>query len=402
MSTRPITVSVDAPVSRALALMDAQSVHEIPVLRDRRLAGMITFDAIARRTNLPLSTKVEHLMVIPPFLTVATLYPELAEQLLAVGLRGAPVVGKRGDLLGLVSRTDLVRALPNIPELAGRPVTDVASPVSLVLQEDDPCSPLFTQIRLLEDHPLPVVNRRGRLVGAVGIADLGRVLWRREAPGKRDAKRSGRSGTMLIGMVMHTPALTVEPTATAGDAARAMSKARVSSAFLSEAGRPTGIVSQADLLGLAVGRGEPSGPSTLSDVHVQIHGLRGAGDPEILAEVDQLLAKGLRHISHHARPTFLSLHVSPHSARPGDATVHIRLHTDRGVFYATETGWNFFASVTGALDDIQGQVERSHDLGRKRRRATPRRLALEDEAPVDREVEAQIRAATGDSDGEGE
>ncbi len=97
MTPRPITLSTDAPLSKALGLMRSKSIHEIPVLRNGRLAGMITFDAIARHTNLSLSMKVEHLMVLPPVITGAAEYPELAEQLVSVGLRAAPVVGKRGS-----------------------------------------------------------------------------------------------------------------------------------------------------------------------------------------------------------------------------------------------------------------------------------------------------------------
>ncbi|MCI4348677.1 MAG: CBS domain-containing protein [Thermoplasmata archaeon] len=395
MTPKPITVSTEAQVSRALGIMRAESIHEIPVLKDGRLVGMVTFDAIARRTNLPLSTKVEHLMVIPPFFAPTAPYPELAQQLLAVGLRGAPVLGKRGELLGIVSRTDLVRVLPDLAPLADRAILDVASPASLILHEEDPVSGLFNQVRLLEEHPLPVVDRRGHLVGAVGLADLGRVLWKREAPGRADATVASGLGEIRIATIMHSPPVTVGRNATAGAGARAMSEAHVSSVFLVEDGKPTEIVSQVDLLGLAVGLGEPSGGTSLGDVQIQITGLRGSGDPELLSEIDQIVAKGLRHIAHHARPTILSLHVSPHSGRPGDASVHARLHTDRGMFYATETGWNFFASVSGAMEELQAQVQRSHDSSRTRKRRGGRPAASEDEVPADVDVEEKLRQATG-------
>lgn len=398
MTAKPITLSTDAPVSRALGLMREAHIHEVPILRDRRLVGMVTFESIARRTNLPLSTKVEHLMVLPPLVTATTRYPEIAEQLLAVGLRGAPVVGKKGELLGIVSRTDLVRVLPKLAPMSGHNVDDVASPASLVLHEEDPCAPLFNQVRLLEEHPLPVIDRKGRLVGAVGIADLGQVLWRAELPGKRDRKARGGTGQITIGSIMHSPPVTVSRAATTGDAARAMAAAGVSSVFLVEDGRPTGVVSQADLLGLSIGLDAAAAGSPLKDVYVQVHGLRGSGDPETLTELDELIAKSLRRLSHHARPTLLSVQVSPHSARSGDATVHVRLHTDRGIFFATETGWNFFASVTSSLDDILSQVQRAHEASIGRRRRGGRGASEEDEIPADPDLERKMRAARGADD----
>ncbi|MCI4357765.1 MAG: CBS domain-containing protein [Thermoplasmata archaeon] len=399
MTPKPITLSTDAPLSRALGLMRTNGIHEIPILRNGRLTGMITFDSIARHTNLALSMKVEHLMVLPPVITPSAEYPELAEQLLSVGLRAAPVVGKRGELVGVVSRTDLVRVLPNLPALAQHRVEEIANPVNLILSENDPCSQLFNQVRLLEEHPLPVADRAGHLVGAVGLADLGQVLWKPLLPGKRDRRGPGRIGDITIGTVMHTPALTVEAGSSSGAAALAMSRAKVSSAFLVERGVPVGIVSQASLLGLAVGLAESLTPTKLSDVYVQIHGLRGSGDPETLSEIDQLVAKGLRRIAHHARPTLLSLDVSPHSARAGDATVHVRVQTDEGIYYATVTDWSFFASVTSALDDIEGQARRAHETKERRHRRAPgRKASLTEDSPVTEEVEAKIRAATGDRD----
>ncbi len=401
MTPRPITLSTDAPVSRALGTMRSKGIHELPILRNGRLAGMVTFDGIARRPNLALGTKVEHLMVLPPVITASTRYPELAEQLLAVGLRGAPVVGKKGELLGIVSRTDLIRVLPQIASIASHRVEEVASPANVILQEQDPCAPLFNNIRLLEEHPLPVVDRKGRLVGAVGLADLGRVLWHPVAPGKRDAPLPGRVGDVTIGTIMHSPPLTVAPGTTVGDAARAMSRAKVSSVFLVDGGRPSGVISQADLLGLAVGR-DPAAETTISDVYVQIHGLRGAADPETLAEIDQLVGKGLRRVAHHARPLLFTLNVSPHAARSGDATVHGRLQTDRGIFFASVTGWNFFASVTSVMDDLEAQVQKVHETAERKGRPRGRRNAsVDDDTPVDGDVEAKIRAATGDDDDDG-
>lgn len=397
MTPNPITLSTDAAVSRALGLMREKGIHEIPVLRNNRLVGLITIESLARRTNLPLSTKVEHLLILPPLVTPQTSYSEVAEQLLANGLRAAPVVGKKGELLGIVSRTDLVRAIPDLPSISSHRVEEVASPPGLIIKESESCGMLLHQIRLLEEHPLPVVDRKGHLVGAVGVADLSRVLWRPTAGGKRDAERPGSALEVEVGTIMHSPALTVPRGTTTGAAARLMTKERVSSVFVVEDGRPTGVVSQGDLLGLAVGGAVDAAPS-VDDVYVQIHGLRASGDPTIITEVDRLVAKSLRHIARNTRPVLLSLHITPHAThRAGDATVQARLDTDDGVFHSTETGWNFFASIQQALDDLEAQTRKSRDERRTRRRRSGRVGAREDEEPAaDGELEAKIREATGE------
>ena len=398
MTARPITLPASAPLSLALGLMRSKSIHEIPVLRGKSLAGMITFESIARRTNLPLQTKVEHLLVLPPLVSIGTRFAEIAEQLLAAGLRAAPVVGKKGELLGIISRTDLVRSIPSFPSIARHLIEEVASPPNVILKETEPVANLFSQIRLLEEHPFPVVDRKGRLVGAVGISDLGRVLWRPERGGKEDVPTKGRAQTVEVGSLMHSPPVTVTKGTTVGAAAELMSKERVSSVFVVENGLPTGVVAQSDLLGLAVST-EGAPPTVAGDVYVQITGLRGTGDPEVLGEIDRVVAKGLRHISRHVRPLLLNLHLSPQgNHRSGDASVQARLHTDRGIYYASQTGWNFLAGIASLMEELETQVRRRREEGVQDRRRASRRGLPVDEPIGDPDLEARLRAASGMDD----
>jgi CBS domain-containing protein/ribosome-associated translation inhibitor RaiA len=396
MTPKPITLSTDAQLSRALGLMREHSIHEIPVLRNNRLVGMVTFESIARRINLPLTTKVEHIVVLPPLLTPNTTYSEVAEQLLATGLRAAPVVGKKGELLGIISRTDLVRVFPDVLDASDHLVEEVSSSPGMLVRENASCGSLVHQIRLLEEHPLPVVDRKGKLVGAVGVEDLARVLWHPVAGGKRDAPRPGSALDIEVGSIMNTPPVVVVHGTKTGDAARLMTKAKVSSVFVVEDGKPTGVVSQADLLGLVIGTPAEGGES-VEDVYVQIHGLRGSGDPSTLTEIDRLVAKALRHIARNSKPVLLSIHITPQGThRAGDATVQARLHTDNGVFHASETGWNFFAAVQQTLDDLVAQTRRERDDRRSLRRQNRKGLSDADEGAADGELEAKLRAVRGD------
>jgi len=402
MTARPVTLPHDAPISQALGLMRSRSIHELPVLRNARLVGMITFESIARRVSRALTTKVEHLLVLPPLVTPSTSFPEVAELLLAAGLRGAPVVGRRGELLGIISRTDLVREMPNVPAVARAAVDQIGSPASLLVKESDLCRHLINQIRLLEDHPLPVVDRKGRLVGAVGVADLGEVLWRPVVGGKRDA-RAGRSALdVKVGSIMRSPPVTVPAGTSALEAARTMTREKVSSVFVVEDGRPVRIVGQADLLGLVVGGGRRGqGKGKVEDVYVEITGLRGSADPALLADIDHLVAAGLRRLARHLRPTLLTLHFAPHAThRTNDLTVEARLHSDEGIFYASHTGWNLMAGVAGLLDDLASQARRHREERRDRGRGAKGSRTVEETTFVDVELETKIRTATGVGDEE--
>ncbi len=330
MTARPSTLPHDAPIAKALGLMRTKGFHEVPVLRKSRMIGMITFESIARRVSRSLDTKVEHLLILPPLITLSTGLPEIAEQLLAAGLRAAPVVGPKGELLGLVSRTDIVRALSSVPEITRTRVEEISRSADLVVHEGDECRQLIDQIRLLEEHPLPVLDRKERLVGAVGVADLIGVLWRPVTGGKRDVRTGRPALNVKVGSIMHSPAITVSMGTSAAEAARRMTLERVSSVFVVDGGHPPRVVGQSDLLRLVVGQGRV--PSRgVEDVYVEITGLRGSGDPGLLADIDHLVATGLHRIAQHVRPTLLSLHFAPHAThRTNDLTVEARLHTDAG------------------------------------------------------------------------
>ncbi|MCI4364471.1 MAG: CBS domain-containing protein [Thermoplasmata archaeon] len=400
MTARPVTLPHDAPISRALGLMRSRNIHEIPVLQRSRLLGMITFETIARRSSRSVATKVGHLLVVPPLVTPGSTLPEVAAELLATGLRAAPVVGRRGELLGVISRTDLVRALPGLSGLARAPVEKIGRSASYFVRENDTIRHLIGQIRLLEEHALPVVDKRGKLVGAVGLEDLGAILWRPTVGGKLDVVTRGSALDVEVTSIMRSPAFTVAVGSDALDAARLMTREKISSVFVLENGRPTRILAQTDLLSLVVGSVAPAhGKGGVEDVYVEVTGLRGSSDPALLADIDHLVAGSLKRIAHHVRPILLSLHLSPHSThRTSDLTVEARLHTDTGIFYASHTGWNLMAGISGLMDELTSQVQRTRETRRTKGRRRPKSGAEDETEVVDPELERRIRSATEDEE----
>lgn len=86
------------------------------------------------------------------------------------GITGVPVVGPEGDLIGMVSRTDLARADP-----AATRVESIMTPWVVCFEEDTPVDELARQMLVKHIHRV-VITRQGRLAGIVSSMDLLRAL----------------------------------------------------------------------------------------------------------------------------------------------------------------------------------------------------------------------------------
>src|SRR5216117_3601934 len=98
--------------------MKRNKVHDLPVLERKKIVGVVTLRELMRRRNLPPNTKVSTVLQVPPELTPDTVLPEAAEKMISTGFRAIPVA-KGKSLVGILSRSDLVRALVETKALEG-------------------------------------------------------------------------------------------------------------------------------------------------------------------------------------------------------------------------------------------------------------------------------------------
>ncbi len=379
MTSDPITADVSDTLSKALGTMRSKRIHEIPVLRQGKLAGMVTYDALGRRHTLTISTKLEHVMVLPPTLPPDMPFPAIAEKLLASGRRAGCVVDPRnGKLLGIVSRTDLVRVIPTLPRLAEHGVIEIMSPANISIRDDEPCRTLTAHLRELEEHPLPVVDGGRTLVGSVSLTDVGNAFFRPMEGGKRDPGVETYPLDALVRSIMTRPALTIARGATAGDAAKLMARNRASGLFVTDGGVPLGLVSQGDLLGLAVRHA----PST-DGVYIQISGLSAGTDPMLVTDLDGVLGKGLKRIAKADEPRMLSVHVTTHPTRGmGSMTIEVRLHGQSRIYNASRTDYNLLKAAADVMSELERQVRGIKEGARDQVRAHPRRMVASENAEL--------------------
>src|SRR4051794_8700644 len=82
---------------------------------------------------------------------------DVAALLVETGVGGLPVVDERRHVIGVVSKTDLVRSLGERRDLATTTVADIMSPLAFVLFERAPIERAAALMSVEGVHRIPVV-----------------------------------------------------------------------------------------------------------------------------------------------------------------------------------------------------------------------------------------------------
>ncbi|MGQ9750491.1 CBS and ACT domain-containing protein [Desulfosoma sp.] len=136
MSSPAVTIDPDETMPKAVSLMKDKGMRLLPVLKHGRLVGVVSETDIKRASPsdatlleihellyLLARIKVQDIMnknpvTIPENFTVE----EGAERLLEHGISGAPVVDNQGNVVGVITRTDIFKVLISLSGLRHRGV----------------------------------------------------------------------------------------------------------------------------------------------------------------------------------------------------------------------------------------------------------------------------------------
>lgn len=370
MVRKVVTAMRDESVADVLGKMKALGLHQIPVVDDGdRPVGLVSHAALLARTSVAPGMKVEHVMVSPPKLSPNDPITQAAETLMSAGLRAAPVVSG-GRLVGIVSRTDLVHMLPEVPELASKTAREVMSLQPHAVTEGESIQRAQTILKGLAEQNLPVIDDHGSLVGVVGLKDIAKVLWRPKQKESRGEFVGERSPVEVrVESVMNRPPIAAAPDASLGEIVSLMERHDVSTVFVEENRRLVGVVTQADLVETILSQKEREG------VYVQITGL-SEEDPSIYDTIYSLIERKMRRITKlGVAPRVFTLHVvSYHHEGPRQKySLRARLATSEGMYYGRGFDWDLFKALDILLDHLEANFrkEKSVQLTRRRGRRAP-------------------------------
>ncbi len=354
MSGEVVTGTADEPISEILGRMRTNDVHEIPILDGKKLVGVVSMASIARHKSTKPTSKAQHLVrktpEVLPNLDLAT----AAETFLSSGNRTLPITEK-GRLVGILSRSDVVRALSRCEEIDGMSVAEVMTPQPQCVSAKETVGQARTVMAGLGERAVPVVDEARKLVGVVGLKDLADLFARPKENFGRQGRASEKDPVNILIESIMQPPVTVPPGAKLATALEAMAKSRISTVVVMENQEPTGILTTADVVEIAARFRERDG------LLVQISGLEE--QPDVYDAIYEIIQKAMRRIGDIVTPRMLNLHIVQYKA-DGDKSkwsIRARFATDRELYHFKHFDWDLFKTLDGLLTQIEAHIKKEKD-----------------------------------------
>jgi len=363
MSTELVTASPDETLGDVLGKMKSNDIHELPVLDRKKLVGVVTMRELMRRRNLPPNTKVSTVLEKPPEITPETPLPEAAEKMISAGFRAVPVVKGKG-LIGIISRSDIVRALVETRALEGVRVSEFMTPNPQAVAEDEAVDQAVQIMRSLGERSVPVVDKNRHLRGVVGLKDVVDLCAQPKVR-EQYGDHAGREEKVVLEVksVMRYPPLTVRPEADVHRAAELMAKNHVSSVIVTENDEPVGIITSQDLMAFLAGLRERE------QLFVEVGGLEDE-PKDTYDEIYEVIQKEMRRIAPLVQPRTLAIHFQKYKPE-GDRwkySLRMRFTTSHRIYYAHEFDWDLRVALTKLLDTLYKRI-----IKEKERKVTERK-----------------------------
>jgi acetoin utilization protein AcuB len=268
MSTRPTTISADAPITEAARLRWTLDLRHLPVVDGRgKLVGMLS-DRDLRRMSAPyfvpelgvgreaLDGRVRDIMSgdalsIRPDSELA----DVVDLVLENRIGAVPVVDRVGHVLGIVSYVDVLRALAKEARERAEAepgsklvVEDIMTKNPRTIGLNDSAGDAIEALQSMDVRHLPVVDDQGELLGMISDRDLG--SWARQFSEGEDARRNIVTlSAVRVANIMSSDAACVDMDADVGEIVETMLERKVGALPVVDGqNRVVGIVSYVDLL----------------------------------------------------------------------------------------------------------------------------------------------------------
>lgn len=335
-----ISVAPEDTVAKAINLMLDNKVHQLPVVENGSYQGMVYAKNLIETNVFPRTTKVQTVTVNTASLKPDADIREANQAIIRSGLRALPVIAN-DKLVGIISETDLALIVD-----VGNVGVDNVMTGAIVMEEDSALSYALSIMKRQNISRLPVINKNGKMVGAIDTLDIVQVLGvpkERMSASRTTMVSAGSDRTdvrsVKVGEIMHK-ALPTKRGTRLSDAVKLLKSAE--EIIVTDNDMPVGIIVPKDVIKLSIP--ERKGP-VVQIAHVDDESIK----QEILTELN----KFLKRISGRFDRIY-SFEISVDRHRTRKYSMHGKLVTTEGMIAARSTGWD----VRSASKELVTRLDR--------------------------------------------
>ena len=338
MTTNIVSCTADTPLSQVMGKMKQNRIHQMPVIDNGILAGMVELRNILSRDLDPGSAKAKTVMT-----STASILPDVdaddaLKALLKNGGKALPVA-EDNEVLGLLSETDLLGLVTS-----SEPIEDVLTKSEYAAPSDD-LGKIEHIMRYNNVSRVPIVDK-GAVAGVIGTLDLIDIYMKGKERFRAQGTDSGNKDKMPVykipaGAVMK-PAVMINKKEKVSKVAALLKSSEHVVAY--DMGTVY-MVTPKDVLETLQRQNEEGVP-------VQVTHLNE--DPITEAKVNKILTECSQRIMKlDPAAGTMNIYVETHNGT-GDKkkySMRARISTPKGLFVAHKWGWGDLASVVQDLTD---------------------------------------------------
>jgi CBS domain-containing protein len=369
MTKNVVSISPDSHLSQALGLMKKHNIHQLAVMSNDALYGMLELKKIVSRDFDITTAKVASLAANVPSIDANASLESAVELLLRSGVRALPVTDA-GRVAGIISETDIMKIAKQFVKGLNQTAKEIVTPAECLAKGDN-----YGRLkRLMSEKNIsrfPVVEGNN-VVGVVSTMELIKIL---EGKGTMEArggklqeagtKEKLRLDETQLGAIMRTAA------AVSGDSmiSDVISLLKSNEEVIVQTEGGFGIITPKDILELFAAVPK-------KQLYVQITGMHEESI-EFQVKMDQALSEFVHKISRMVTEIeYLVVHVEKmhKQGTKQKYSIRARFKAPIGFFVVHSWGWKPLDVIQEVFRNLEQEVVKKHekitDVARMRRQKT--------------------------------
>ena len=352
-----VTLPATAKVTDAFAKMKETGIHQIPVLSGKTYTGMLLFRELLKRRSLQSMEKIGSLAIRTPRLKPSDDIYRAIDLIRKSGIPALPVAEK-GMLVGILSRTDIMRNLGTFSDIRNMKVLDVMTSSPETVNMEDSIKTAMEKMRSLDESEIPVTDADLLLKGILSAGEISpsAIIKGEQTKGKGDISGETSRMDLKCSSMMGNP-ISVHPESTLEDASRALLKNRFHTLPVTDIqGKVVGVIGIMDILNMI------SVPAREKGILIQVSGL-DAYDDDLY---DIIFFEGEKFVSRISRIAGIengsfNIHVTKyHSSGKVKYSLRTRLYGGHIHMAVDDFDWNFGKCLSRIFDTYENRLKKNN------------------------------------------